>query len=378
MGTEGTAVPWKDTSPMTERQRVIDEYLRGESSVAERCRRVGISRKTGHTWRRRYLEGGELTDRSRRPHTSPRALSAWLEDAIVEARRQRPRWGPTKVRAARLRVTPGAERPAVSPVALICRRNGLGRPRRRRPRTPPCSAPFGAVQAPTALGGVDCTGQVSVGRPRGSPLTVRDAYSRSLVACGALRRPDGEAGRRAFEPIVLTFGLPEALRADNGPPFATASPGGRSRRSAGWLTLGIRHERLAPGHPEPNGRCERMPLTLKPATAMPPAATLYAPSPRPRPHPSWGRDLASPPEFETRRVRKDGRVAWTGRSVLADGLARGHGRHGPGTSLTVVTWAREGGLVPWTAMSASGAPARSVRGGTGATTGEGVQAHPPP
>ncbi len=363
-------MPWTETSPMTERQRFIDEALRGETSLSELCRRFGISRKTGHKWVRRYLEGCELTDRSRRPHTSPRAVRAWLEDAIVEARRQRPRWGPRKVRAALLRANPGAVLPSVSTFAVIFTRNGLVRPRRRRHRTPPFSAPFGAISAPNALWCVDFKGQFLVGRTRCYPLTVMDAFSRYLLACVALRRPDGEAVRRAFEAIFAAFGLPAAIRTDNGPPFATAGPGGLSRLAAWWLKLGIRHERIAPGHPEQNGRHERMHLTLKQATAMPPATTLraqqrafdrfraeynqerphealgdqvpaacYEPSPRALPAPPWGRDLAYPPEFETVRVRKDGRVAWNGRSVLLSAALR-HERVG-------LEWGGDTGWAVW-------------------------------
>ena len=75
---------------MTERKHFIDEYLAGEDSVSELCRRYGISRKTGHKWIARLLEGCELDDRSSRPRRSPRAVAAWLEDAIVAARKQKP------------------------------------------------------------------------------------------------------------------------------------------------------------------------------------------------------------------------------------------------------------------------------------------------
>jgi putative transposase len=96
------SLPWKDLSPMQQRKAFIDAYLRKEHSVSELCRRFGISRKTAYKWIDRFLAGCELVDRSRRPHTSPRAIAAALEDAIVEARKERPNWGPKKLRAALL------------------------------------------------------------------------------------------------------------------------------------------------------------------------------------------------------------------------------------------------------------------------------------
>jgi hypothetical protein len=152
--------------------------------------------------------------------------------------------------------------------------------------------------------------------------------------------------RRAFERIFDEFGLPEAIRSDNGPPFASPTAGGLSRLSCWWLKLGIRHERIAPGKPQQNGRHERMHRTLKQETAMPPACSLpaqqrafdrfrhdynherphealgqqtpgswYEPSRRPLPVPSWGRDFAYPEDFDTVRTDKHGVARWHGHSL---------------------------------------------------------------
>ena len=110
---------------------------------------------------------------------------------------------------------------------------------------------------------MDFKGHFAVGRVRCHPLTVMDAHSRYLIACAALRRPDAVHVRRAFERIFDEFGLPEAIRTDNGPPFASPTAGGLSRLSTWWLKLGIRHERITPGKPQQNGRLERMHRTLK-------------------------------------------------------------------------------------------------------------------
>jgi transposase InsO family protein len=335
-------------SPVTERQRFIDAYLTGEYGVAELCRSFGISRKTGYKWLARFMENCELEDRSSRPHHSPRAVAEWLEDAIVRARKQRPNWGPRKLRAALLRANPGADGqlPSVSTFALIFRRNGLVRPRRRKRMAPPSSTPLAHALGPNALWCIDFKGHFAVGGTRCHPLTVMDAYSRYLLACVALNRPDGDHVRRALEWVFNEFGLPDAIRSDNGSPFASTGLGGFSKLSVWWLRLGIRHERIEPGHPEQNGRHERMHRTLKQETAWPPKANLkaqqrafdrfrkeynqdrphealdndvpasfYQPSRRALPDPPWGREYHYPADYETVRISKLGYLTWNGRTT---------------------------------------------------------------
>ena len=73
-----------------------------------------------------------------------------------------------------------------------------------------------------------------------------------------------------FETLFAERGLPQAIRSDNGLPFA--SPNGLynlSRLSVWWLRLGIVIERITPGKPQQNGRHERMHLTLKKETTNP-------------------------------------------------------------------------------------------------------------
>jgi putative transposase len=352
MGKED-ALPWKDTSPMSERQKFIDDYLTGEFSVTELCRRYGISRKTGYKWVDRFMAGCELGDRSSRPHHSPRAVAEWIEDAIVRARRQKPRWGPVKLRDALLRANPGAELPSASTFALIFRRNGLIRPRRRRRSTPPYSAPLAHASGPNAVWCIDFKGHFAVGSTRCHPLTITDAYSRYLLACIAFPRPDSDLVRRAMEQVFDEFGLPEAIRSDNGTPFASSGVAGLSRLSAWWWKLGIRHERIEPGKPQQNGRHERMHLTLKQETTNPPRssnraqqrvfdrfrkeynddrphqalggrvpADFYERSPRRLPYPPWGRPFAYPELFETAKVSKLGYLQWNGRcAFLSTALA---------------------------------------------------------
>jgi len=157
----------------------------------------------------------------------------------------------------------------------LLHREGLVQARRLRRRTPPYSEPLAHAAAPNQLWCADFKGWFVCGNgERCDPLTISDAFSRYLLRCRAVEKTDGVHVRGIFEAVFRECGLPEAIRTDNGPPFAGPAPAGLSRLGMWWLRLGIRHERIAPGHPEQNGRHERMHQTLKQETAMPPASSL--------------------------------------------------------------------------------------------------------
>jgi transposase InsO family protein len=337
-----------------QRKHFVEEMMSGEVSMSELCRRFGVSRKTGYKWLRRFQETCELTDRSRRPHHSPRAVVQEVEDFIVRARKEWPRWGPRKLRAALARANPNAELPSVSTFALIFKRNGLVTPRRRRRGIPPSSVPMAHATYPNKLWCIDFKGDFVVGRTRCYPLTVTDAYSRYLLACVALPNTRTKGAIRVLQNVFRQFGLPERIRSDNGSPFAAAaSPGGLSELSAWWHTLGICHERIDPGKPQQNGRHERMHWTLKLETALPPASSLlrqqrvfdrfraryneqrphealgnkvpadfYHPSTRLFPDPPWGPDHRYPSHFETIRINRTGFALWNGRAVFISSALR--------------------------------------------------------
>jgi putative transposase len=277
LGKEVTTLPWKETSPVEERLKFVNACIDKEDTMTALCRRFEISRKTGYKWLDRYLVGLEVDDRSSRPKTSPTAVERDMEAAILSARRQRPKWGARKLRAALQRAHPGVAFPSVSTFAAILKRNGLITPRRRRRRTPPSTAPLAHAHGPNALWCIDFKGDFLVGTRRCYPLTITDAFSRYLIACIALPDTKVTTVRRAMKPVFEVFGLPEAIRSDNGSPFAAASSlHGLTELSLWWRKLGIRHERIAPGKPQQNGRHERMHLTLKQETAMPPERSRRA------------------------------------------------------------------------------------------------------
>ncbi|HUU21504.1 MAG TPA: IS481 family transposase [Phycisphaerae bacterium] len=270
-------MPWKETCAVEQRMRFVVEWERGEVAVAVLCRQYGISRKTAYKWLKRFDEGSlaALADRRRAPVAHPNRVEPEVERRIIEARMAHPTWGPKKLRVVLERGAPDDRWPACSTIGEILKRRGLVHPRRRRHRTPPYTEPFAAADRPNAVWCADFKGWFRTGDgSRCDPLTVTDAHSRYLLRCQGLRETGFASVQPVFESVFRAHGLPWAIRTDNGAPFASRSVLGLSHLSVWWLKLGIRPERIEAGHPEQNGRHERMHLTLKQETACPPAGTL--------------------------------------------------------------------------------------------------------
>jgi transposase InsO family protein len=262
---------------MDERMRFVIRLQDGES-MASLCREFGISRRTGYKILERYeqcgLEG--LSDRTRRPFRYANQLPEQVEAAIVSAKREKPHWGERKIRARLLRRLPHAIKvPAASTVHAVLDRHGLVT-RAARPRTRAQGTPLSDGLSPNDLWSTDYKGEFQLGDKRYCyPLTVTDHASRYLLLCEALESNRQELAFRAFERLFKERGLPRAIRSDNGVPLA--SPHGLfqlSKLSVWWLRLGITIERIQPGHPQQNGRHERMHLTLKKETTRPAGCNL--------------------------------------------------------------------------------------------------------
>ena len=337
-------MPWKETCLMDERIKFVGDCLKDEWSVAELCRYYGISRKTGYKWIERYqvcgMEG--LGDMSRAPRYHPNATPATVEDRIVGFRHEHPHWGPRKLIHRLRQIQPAIAWPAVSTAGAILKRHGLAVPRRRRARTPASPGPRMTAKRPNDVWAADFKGWFRTqDGTRMDPLTISDAASRYLIRCRGLVRPNGNTVRAQFELAFREFGLPWTIRTDNGSPFASVALGGLSQLSVWWIRLGIIPERIQPGHPEQNGRHERLHRSLKQATAKPPQAHPRAQQAafdafrreynEDRPHEAL--DMNTPaqcyrpsersfparlpevyygPEFVVRRVRSNGEIKWEG------------------------------------------------------------------
>jgi putative transposase len=340
---------------MSERIKMISAYEGGDYAISELAAQYGVSRKTVYKWIQRYEVGGwlALEDQSRAPRHHPNAVAEEVVQTLVALKELRPLWGAPKLRR-KLEQKLGAEQcPAESTVSEILRRHGLSRIARRRRRAVPSAQPFAACQEANAVWCADFKGWFRTGDgSKCTPLTISDGHSRYLLRCQGL---EGSTGMTTVQPLFIAtfreYGMPRAMRTDNGAPFASTGLGGLSALSVWWVRLGIDLERIEPGQPQQNGRHERMHRTLKAATAQPPRANLRRQQEafdafrceynEERPHEALGQRTPSelyepaardyperlpgqrgyPDEWQKRRVQSSGQIKWKGRNVyITDAL----------------------------------------------------------
>lgn len=268
---------WKECSKLDQKVRFVARYLEGEQ-LAVLCREFEISRVTGHKIVKRYKEFGleGIYEQSRRPYRHANKLPFQLEKLIVKLKKEKPHWGAPKIRELLIRKYPNVKHPpATSTVHAVLDRNGLVE-RRKRQKNRCEGTPLSAGQSSNELWCADYKGEFMLGNKKYCyPLTVTDYSSRYLIACDALETTKEEYAITVFEQIFKEYGLPKAIRTDNGVPFASAwALYGLSKLSVWWLRLGIEIERIKPGHPEQNGRHERMHLTLKQEATKPAEANF--------------------------------------------------------------------------------------------------------
>ena len=251
---------------MDEKLRFVFEYERDEQTMAELCARFGICRDTGYVWLRRYRQSGikGLVELNRSAHCHPNQSSAEVEAAVLELRQAHMKWGPRKLHRILERDQPGRRWPATSTIGEIVKRAGLVVERKKRRRTEAYTQPLAHANESNRVWCADFKGWFRSGDgTRIDPLTITDAWSRYLLRSQAVEKTNTERVRAIFEAAFREHGLPEAIRTDNGAPFASSAVGGLSRLAVWWIKLGIVAERIEAGHPEQNGRHERMHRTLK-------------------------------------------------------------------------------------------------------------------
>jgi len=337
---------WKETSPVEQKRHLIQLVKKGVLTMKDAAAQFGVSRKTGQKWLARFEQSGRegLAERSRRPHSSPQAFPPETREAVIALKRRRPTWGPKKIVAALERE--GLNMPSSSTAGDWLKAEGLvSSSRRRRARPSATPTDLVAPEGPNDLWCIDFKGQFRLGDGQLCyPLTVTDQHSRFLLGCDALLSTSAEPARQCIDRLFREYGVPKAMRSDNGTPFASVGLAGLSALSVSWLKQGIRLERIPPGKPQHNGRHERMHRTLKAETTRQQAKTLaeqqqlfdafridfnterpheaiemdvpisrYEPSPRAFREESF--DATYPGHFEVRRVRPEGTIKWAGESV---------------------------------------------------------------
>jgi putative transposase len=347
---------WMETTATEQRRSLVLDYESGQWSMTELCERYGVTRPTGYKWVSRYEEEGEsgLMERSRAPWECPHRTPARIEELILAARAEYG-WGAKKLLQVLLRRHPRLQWPARSTVNEILDRHGkLRRNRRRRKWKHPGAAPL-ETERPNQVWPADFKGQFKTRDAKYCyPLTVTDHYSRKLLVCRGLLSIQTVGVKPVFRRLFRQVGLPEAMRTDNGAPFASTGIHGLCELNVWWIQLGIVHQRIRPSSPQENGQHERMHKDLKRETTRPPAANQtgqqrkfdrfrkryneerphdgidgaipserWAPSPRPYP------ERIQPPEYpshlEVRRVSAAGTFRLKAKQpFLSNALANEH------------------------------------------------------
>ncbi|MBN2260309.1 MAG: transposase [Clostridiales bacterium] len=259
-------MPWKEVSQMKERENMINDWLLGEHTIQELSEIYSVSRKTVYKWISRFQEFGMqgLKDRSRAAHKYPNQTTLEMINLLAETKLRFFKWGPKKIIYWLRQQYPENDFPSPSTAGYWLKRIGLTHHRKRRHRIEPYSQPFIGYESPNDVWSIDYKGQFLMKDQKYCyPLTISDNVSRYLLLCKGLLATNYQSAKKWTDWTFHEYGLPLAIRSDNGTPFSSISLAGLSRLSIHWIKLGIRPERIDKGHPEQNGRHERMHKTLK-------------------------------------------------------------------------------------------------------------------
>jgi len=336
-----------ETNEVEERRRFVRAFAHGDWTMSALCARFGIARPTGYKWWGRYVAdaGTDFRDQPRAPHHSPTRTERRVEALIVAARREYG-WGAKKLRCVLQTTHPAIVWPARSTVNEILDRHGLLEKQRRRSTWPHSGTVSLHTDRPNQVWPADFKGQFKTGDGRYCyPLTITDHFSRRVLAVTGLPMISSAATRAIFLRLFREVGLPEAIRTDNGQPFASPALHGLSALNVWWMQLGIVHQRIRPARPQENATHERMHRELKRETTQPAAATHRAQQRRfnlfrnryndVRPHEGIGNHTPStrwkpsarmyperitppayPTGYETRRVSSGGTIRFQGHVVF--------------------------------------------------------------
>lgn len=261
-------MPWKEYGVVEQRYEFVIRCLSKQESFTELCSEYGITPKTGYKWKSRFLKEGldGLADQSRRPKSNSKQLAESVTCEIIRIKNAKKKWGPKKIRDVYASIHKGKALPSLSTFERVLKKSGMVESRKRN-RTKKSSRITNRVKAdvPNKVWTVDFKGWwYTPEKERCEPLTIRDEFSKFILDIRILEKGDILRVQRVFEQIFLKYGVPEYIRSDNGPPFASSrSVLGLTRLSVWWMAQGILLDRIKPASPHENGGHERMHLDMK-------------------------------------------------------------------------------------------------------------------
>src|SRR3989338_2454394 len=259
-------MPWKIISAMDQKIQLIADWQSQDFSLTDLSQKYGISRPTVYKLIKRYRQLGieGLKEQSRTPKNCPHRTPKDILNLIIQKKLKNRKRVPRKIRAQLKRQYPELDFPAISTISYWLKKEGLVEERKKRRHVPPYTQPFRECQTPNDVWSIDYKEQFYLKNGHLCyPLTTSDNFSRFILGCDALAGPRYLPTRHRLEAIFSEYGLPYAMRFDNGTPFASRCIGGLSRLMIWLILLGIIPERIAKGCPQENGRHERMHRTLK-------------------------------------------------------------------------------------------------------------------
>lgn len=270
---------WKEVNKMEQRKQFILRHLNGES-MASLCKEYEISRKTGYKFLARFNKNGfeGLMDLSKKPLRSPYKTHEFLEELIIQVKERYITWGPKKLKIKLEELYPRINFPSASTIGYILSKKGLTLKKHRRIKRAYYTEKLTSSKSPNDIWSIDFKGHFKTQDNKYCyPLTISDHYSRYIIACEALEKTSTEYVMPVLIDCFKTYGMPKIIRSDNGSPFASVNAIFGLTKFSSWLiSLGIKIERIEPGHPEQNGRHERMHRTLKEETLRPPSKNILA------------------------------------------------------------------------------------------------------
>jgi len=254
-----------ELTKVEQRYDAVLAVVRDGLSVVEAAAAAGVTRQTVHAWMRRYEAGGlaALADRSHRPRESPLQMPATIEVRVLELRRQRPGWGPARLRhqLEREGVVP---LPSVSGIYRALRRHGLIEPKAQRKRL----AAYKRWERgrPMELWQMDVVGGVLLADgTECKVLTGIDDHSRFCVAAGVMVRAVARSVCSVFAASLRSYGVPDEILTDNGKVFTNRF--GLKPTEVLFDRIcrenGITHRLTAPASPTTTGKIERFHRTLR-------------------------------------------------------------------------------------------------------------------
>jgi len=256
-------MPWKETCVVDQRKAFIEDVLFGQESIKALCGKYDISEKTGHKWKKRFMECGMsgLCDEGKVPKRFPTQLDEDTTIRLIVLRQAHPAWGPKKLAMLYARAYPKGRQPSVSSIHRVLDKAGLIKRRRVR------KAGNGAelmrrvipAGAPNDVWTADYKGWWHSSGEKCLPFTLRDLFSKNILDVRLMEKTTAEAAKELLKARFCQYGMPLVLRTDNGVPFAsTNSLLGLTKLSAWLMYHGVVPDRTDPGTPTQNGSHERM------------------------------------------------------------------------------------------------------------------------